>query len=271
MTKRAYMMRHKKRMSRFERQFTPLMFEAIKAQISSFITDLEKGIEYAKSRMNNELVNPQASKVVRDIYLTVGSFFVNDTIKEINGLEKKGFGVDERWINALLNYFRTDLLTKAVFPISETTRKQILEVLTRAQTQGWGVDRIVRELGRDELIIWRARMIVRTESARAMFYGQKIGEQESNWESIKVWIAADDHRTRHSHNDIDNKVTEGKFAVPVYKNVGKVDIQIGVDMMEGPGDPRATAGNLINCRCTIARRLKKDANGKFIRKRSITI
>jgi hypothetical protein len=42
-------------------------------------------------------------------------------------------------------------------------------------------------------------------------------------------------------------------------------------MMDGPGDPRATAGNLINCRCTIARRLKKDANGKFIRKRSITI
>lgn len=252
-------------MSRFERLFTPRMFKAIKAQVSSFITDLKSGgVEYAKSKMNNELINTRVSQVIQDIYLTVGSFFANATLREINSLEKKGFGIDEKWVAALINYFRTDLLTEAVFPVSETTRIQIMAVLSKAQTEGWGVERIVRELSNDELTIYRARMIVRTESTRAMFYGQKLGEQESNWESIKIWIAADDHRTRHSHNKVDDDKTDSRFAVPVYKG----GVQIGVDMMEGPGDPKASAGNLINCRCTIARRLKKDENGKFIRKRN---
>ncbi len=251
--------------------FTPKVALAIKTQISSFIKDLkEGGVEHAKRRINDQLVNARASEVIREIYLVVGSYFARQTLKEINGLvsEQKGFSINPDWVAELINYFRTDLLTKAVFPVSETTRRQILDVLTKAQTEGWGVDRIVQELNSDELLIWRARMIVRTETTRAMFYGQKIGEKESKWESTKMWIAADDHRTRHSHNKVDNDVIDagGKFQVPVYKRLGKVDIQIGFDQMEGPGDPRATAGNVINCRCTVARRLKKDENGRLIRK-----
>jgi hypothetical protein len=258
-------------MNRLERMFTPRVALAIKTQISSFIKDIrEGGVDYAKRRINDQLINTRASEVIREIYLVVGSYFARQTIKEINGLvrEEKGFGINPEWIAELTNYFRSDLLTKAVFPVSETTRRQIMDILTKAQTEGWGVERIIKELNSDELLIWRARMIVRTEVTRSMFYGQKIGEKESKWESTKRWIAADDHRTRHSHNNVDDAVVdaEGKFAVPIYKRLGKVDLQIGFDMMEGPGDPRATAGNVINCRCTISRRLKKDENGRLIRK-----
>jgi uncharacterized protein with gpF-like domain len=120
-----------------------------------------------------------------------------------------------------------------------------------------------------ELTIWRARMIVRTESNKAMFYGQELGERDIKWESTKLWIAAKDHRTRHSHRKVDGDRidSEGRFQVPVYKSIGGVQVQIGYDLMRGPGDPDATAGNVINCRCTMVRRLKRDESGRLVRKR----
>jgi hypothetical protein len=272
MTKAEYSERHKRRMNKFERMFTPVVFKAINSQVSSFIREIRsRGIDEAKRSMDTVLLNGNVAEAIKQLYKVVGIYFAKQTALELKRQEYKQFGVNEEWAKLIESYFRLHLLTKAVIPITETTKKQILEVLSQAQMEGWGVERIIRELSSPELTVWRARMIVRTESNKAMFYGQQLGEKESQWESTKLWIAAKDHRTRHSHKKVDGERIDanGKFSVPVYKNIGGVEVQMGFDMMEGPGDPEATAGNVINCRCVIARRLKKDENGKFIRKRNL--
>jgi hypothetical protein len=272
MTRAEYSQRHTRRMNRFERQFTPIIFRAINAQISSFIREIRsEGLDRARQNMNDIILNGKVAEAIKELYRVVGIYFANDTLRDLRRQEVKGFGFDAEWARLIEGYFRIHLLTKAVLPITETTKKQILEVLSMAQTEGWGVDRIISELSSPELTIWRARMIVRTESNKAYFYGSQLGEEKSEWESTKLWIAAKDHRTRHSHRKVDGERIDsnGRFSVPVYKNIGGVQVQIGFDMMKGPGDPEASAGNVINCRCVVARRLKKDERGKFIKKRNL--
>src|SRR5690606_39097076 len=110
---------------------------------------------------------------------------------------------------------------------------------------GWGIDRMAFELERPELALYRARRIIRTELLKAQFEGKRLGADESEWEVNKTWIAADDERTRNSHRIVDDMTvnTEERFPVPRKRG--------GYDMMIAPGDPEASAENVIQCRCTV--------------------
>jgi hypothetical protein len=92
-----------------------------------------------------------------------------------------------------------------------------------------------------------------------------MGADKIEYATTTEWIAANDHRTRHSHRRVDGDVIDPyqKFKVPVFRG----DLQIGEELMEGPGDPKASAGNVINCRCTSAARIKYDERGEPIMRR----
>lgn len=257
--------KHTRIMNRFEREFITPVHSALRSQIKAFI---DSGMDLRK--LDEVIINDRVAEVIRDLYTEVGIFYANQTLRELTGQQKKGFGFNLKWTEEILRYFALYLLNKAVLPITETTKEQIRQIMEEGQREGWGVDRIVRELNSSELTLWRARTIVRTETAKAAFYGDKLGESESEFESTKMWISAKDHRTRHSHRQMNGKVLDwsDKFAVPVFKDVGAVDVQIGIDLMEGPGDPNAHKANVINCRCSLSRRLKK-VNGRLVPKRSV--
>lgn len=262
----------KSRMVYFETRFTPVMYKAIRSQIKAFIEVMkESGVSAAQRELDKIVINGEVYKAVERLYKVVGVDAANSKYKEImDQAPQKGFGFNQEWAESIINYFRLYLLQKAVVPISETTREQIRQVLIDGEQNGWGTDEIARRLLESELTLWRARMIVRTESAKAAFYGRKLGRDKTPYKTVREWIAADDHRTRHSHRVVDGLKVEdnGKFSVPVYKRVGKVDIQIGVDLMEGPGDPRASKGNIINCRCTEGDRIVFDNEDNAIMKRN---
>ena len=231
-----------------------------------------EGLEAAKRKLDRIIINQEIGVVIKGIYRAVGLYAARKTMREINN-EQKTFGINEELLRLIDAYFSNYLLNKAVVPISETTKAQILEVLIKGTKEGWGVDKIAFELESSKLPLFRARMIVRTEVLKANFYGQKLGRDNSKFESEKIWLAADDFRTRHSHNQVDDMRRDDKerFPVPVYKKIGKVDLQIGIDYMEGPGDLQASAGNVINCRCTLAHKAKRDENGRLIPKRNISV
>ena len=179
-----------------------------------------------------------------------------------------GFGKDQKRIDNICNYLSAHVLERAAIQISKETKDKILQVLVKGEQDGWGVDRMTFELGSDELSLWQLRAIIRTESLIAMQYGRNINFDNSRWQSVNVWIAAHDYRTRHSHRDMDGKTVDvrKKFEVPIYKTINEVDIQVGVDMMFGPGDPTASAGNFVNCRCTMVTVAKRDASGRLVLK-----
>lgn len=261
------------RMNFFERKFSPVIAKAIQSQIKAFVKDMKaNGLDHAKRNLDRIVINAEVHKAVLSIYKTVGVFFANDKYRQITEqvktrkksawleLETKAFGFNQEWVDALVNYFKEFLLNKAVIPISETTREQIRQILIIGEQQGWGIDEIAQKLVQSELTLMRARLIVRTETAKAAFKGRELAKEKQPYKLNSEWIAANDHRTRHSHRLVDGVVIPdgGTFSVPRYKKIGKVDVQVGVDLMKGPGDPQAHKENVINCRCTTNERVVFD-------------
>lgn len=261
-------------MKLFERQFLPHVFEALQEQVKPIVHKLRtQGVSSATSAIDHIVLNQKIGGIVLDLYSVIGLYFANKTIHDLKQSEKKGFGFDEEFIRRIIQFFKNFLLNKVVIPITETTKDLIMQFLHRGISGGWGADKIANELESGELSLWRARMIVRTEANKAMNYGQLVGESKSPWLSTKRWIAANDHRTRHSHRIVDDNVIDfdDKFVVPIYLSKKGISIQAGVDFMTGPGDQNASAGNVINCRCSLAFAAKRDSRGRLIRKSEETM
>ncbi len=159
-------------MKLFERQHLKAVFNALHTQIGPVIATLRsKGVEAAINSLDTVDINSHLTGPIKDIYATVGLYFANKTIHDLNQSVKEvkaGFGFNPELLREILAFFARYLLNKAVLPISETTKNQILEVLNTGMQNGWGVDRIANILESPELLLWRARLIVRTESNKAM-------------------------------------------------------------------------------------------------------
>lgn len=259
-----------------ERKFITPVFKAIYAQVKQVAAALRSGgMTDATTVIDKMIVNEGIAEPVKAMYRLFGAWSAYKTRVQINKSVrsrtevKAAFGVNEELLAEIIRYLEERIFEKVVFPITQTNRRLILEFITKGFGQGWGADKIAFELERPDFSLARARLIVRTESQIAMSYGRDVAKKHSRWETESVWIAANDHRTRHSHRVVDgDRVDEGKrFAVPRMK--GKV--QIGVDMMLGPGDPSASAGNVCNCRCTMVTVAKRDESGKLISKRNISV
>lgn len=244
---------------------------AIHSQILEVTAVLkDKGIHAAINTNEHYLINHHLKPPIEALYKVFGLYMIRRTIREINAsarVEQKagpGFGIDFELLKQIVSYLQQYIFQRVILPITKTTRDLILKKIIEGEQNGWGINKIVSELEHPEMTVARARMIVRTESLKAMQYGQRVAARNSRWQYVSEWIAAHDNRTRHSHRIVDGmKVDEGKrFPVPIFRK----GVQIGVDLMLGPGDPQASAGNVINCRCTLVTVAKRDENGRLILK-----
>lgn len=122
----------------------------------------------------------------------------------------------------------------------------IAEVLGQGAAQGWGEERLRKELeARLGAVVaqHRARRIARTELGAAQNQAMLALAQDraaAGEKLTKVWVAIDDGRTRPSHADADDQVRpiEQPFAV-------------GVSSLMHPGDPSGPLNEIINCRCAM--------------------
>lgn len=252
-----------------EKPFYPKIAKAIHAQILQATTILrDKGYHAAKIANEKILLNERLIKPLKEIYAVFGMYMARRTTREINASakieQKAGFGNDEELLAEIIAYLNQFILNRAVIPITQTTRDIILEKLIEGEEQGLGAEEIARELESAELTIERARLIVRTEALKAMQYGQRVSSSKSRWMTESEWIAAHDARTRDSHRLVDGETVPegGRFKVAIFQK----GIQIGFDLMAGPGDPHASAANVCNCRCTLVTVAARDKNGRLIQK-----
>ena len=234
----------------------------------------QRGVGYAMNQLNLQLFNLEMERAVKRIYLQAGLFMANRTLSTLKNIrsgnrqENKGadkscsplsykyatFGFNEEWVQMILSYFQRHLLEKAVIGVSNTTRDRIFNILSKATTEGWSNEQIIKELSDLTEIRNRARMIVRTETVRAANYGTIIGADKYDYEVQKEWIAVNDNRTRHSHRNVDGQKKE-------------VDEKFGNGLLF-PGDPDGPAAETISCRCSLAMVAKRDSRGRLIPKRN---
>jgi hypothetical protein len=265
---------------KIEEKYVEAMEQAIRAQYGPVIDALkDRGIVAARQVAGHLVYNIRVTRELEKLFKftirELGLRQIKLILRQITRSEGRAFGIykdtaafglDAGWNQAIIDFLNQYLLKRAVVPVTNTTKEYILEVLNRGQQEGWGLERIINELQQqsDELSPFRARRIVRTEIGIAGNFANKLAADSIPFEVVKVWISSHDHRVRDSHRKMDLvEVDENlSFHVPVIKKRQ----QVGIDLMSGPGDPEGSAGNVINCRCTLAFNPKRDEKGKLIKK-----
>ena len=137
--------------------------------------------------------------------------------------------------------------------LNQTTKKKLLKKLR--ETLAEGVEMSMPELKKqlqksanevmEELSNTRAYLIARTETCASVNIGQVATYKATGIEK-KEWISTLDNRTRDSHLRMDGMITDIDATFEVENENG------GVDNMLYPSDPNGSAGNVCNCRCSVA-------------------
>jgi hypothetical protein len=144
--------------------------------------------------------------------------------------------------------------------VQETTKKRIANAIDRTLEEGGSVreiaDRILVDTQLAEINYRRSLVIAHTETIRSSNFGSLMGAKDASQlvglRLDKVWISTRDAATRtiaggaqFDHLLMDGKAVmlDGIFLVPMASGSS--------EPLEYPGAPGGSAGNVINCRCTV--------------------
>ena len=243
-------------------------FKSLGNSIPFYFMTIENYNEILNTNFKQELF----FNIYYDVYKEVGIAHGERIRRQIN-TQVKDFT-----LSAFISEFERTLLTwlfnNAVERVT-TVRKTYLEFLrmliAEQVEQGKTISQIATEIqtkvNQRDFYRYQALRIARTETTAAANHATMVASDNSRFELNKVWISAVDSRTRRppkaefNHVAINGTIVEKEkpFQVP---KVG------GFENLMFPGDPKGSAGNVINCRCTIALVPRKDENGNLIRKRN---
>lgn len=128
--------------------------------------------------------------------------------------------------------------------ITETTLKKVANLVVKAQTEGLTVEEATQAIHEKltSLTVTRSRTIARTEMAKVENYGQLEGYKQEEFVEFKGWLCAFVPDSRNSHQAADAEYSDNPISL---------DDPFIVDgeTMQYPGDPNASAGNIVNCLC----------------------
>jgi hypothetical protein len=138
---------------------------------------------------------------------------------------------------------------KQATTIAETTMSDVRRSIQRGLSEGLGIAVVARDIRKvANLSPYRAATVARTEIHNAALYAsEEISKQaqvDFGLRLMKFWIPTQDGRTRDAH-----------AAMAKHPGV-EMDqkFRVGGEMLSRPGDPAGSAGNIINCRCSLVYR-----------------
>lgn len=258
-----YAKQYAKRLDKIEAKYLPKFTRAIRRQISSFISEYEKsGLQAAKMRLDGLVQGSELNTLLKQLYKDAAiqeASYQYGELKEFKA-KYKTYGFNEAWTQLIEQLFSSTDVLQVVNDITETTKQQILNAIARGIRDGATVDEIAAEIEGNNVSLNRARLIVRTEAVGASNIGSMMGAMSTGIVYEKKWVTAIDHRTRGMQRT-------DKFS-HVVLNGQKVDMGNPFNNGENifyPGDKKASAGNICNCRCSLAYIPKRDRNGKIMR------
>ena len=178
--------------------------------------------------------------------LTVGAEHGNEL------LNKKGVKEISDEVRRLFNLWVDNYGLELCRDMNNTTKKKLRKALSESIERGEDLRKQVKALlavaddsfAEDKKA--RATLIARTESCSTMNAGA-MELYKAEGVNYKEWISVQDDRTRDSHLLMDGTVVPvtDKFEVPATS-------QTEGAWMDYAGDPSAPAGQVCNCRCTVA-------------------
>lgn len=161
---------------------------------------------------------------------------------------KDEFGsfVDSYFVQIKLNNILAGVNSTSINMVQDTVASGI-----KGGASIFDITKDIKTLYGNDMTTWRAERIARTETLRGMSYAQQESQLKVSPLSKKVWIDAGDSRVRptsakgkFNHRNAD--LANGKIAL-------KEAFRVSGQSLMFPRDTSidATAGNVINCRCTV--------------------
>ena len=253
-----------------ERKYKAKIRKVLLSAVKQVQADIELGgIEYAKNALRMEILNTELTNIYIQLYKETSIRFANIIYRELRIEVRKGasFGFNEEWAREAARFLGIEGIP-LISTVTGNLRDAILKIIEEALTDGFLeqlslpelIKKIISDLG--EWAIGRsqywAERIARTETVRGANYGAMQGARKHGFKTNKIWIAADDKRTRDSHRGedyggLDNQVKPLDEPFFNYEPIMQ------------PGDPKASAKNTINCRCAVAFEPVR-INGKLVSK-----
>lgn len=273
MTRRQQINQFERINRKFELRFYPKVLAALNAKRNQVVRILkDKGYSAAQYYLTTNVGNARMTAVIRELYTLVGRRWAqieySRLLPEVRN-QTKGFGFNYQWTKFILEYLEKYLFEKVTFEINRTTQAAMLKVIDRGIAAGWSIDQTVDRLEDWPFLKYQAARIVRTETNRAANVGSTAQAETSEYEQMKEWQSAEDHRVRGNNpkDHADHVALDG-----VKINAGDVfhDPRNG-DQLQFPGDPKASAASTINCRCHASYTFARDRDGNLIKKRKTTV
>ena len=215
---------------------------------------------YLQTHVSKEKIFDSYTKVYSEVGIKHGKRVGVQINKQIN---QKNFSVD-----GFLNEFQRTLINFLVTNEGSritTVRQSYIQFLTQIMTKGIAEGKTISMIATDMTKLiksrnfyrWQSLRIARTETTAASNYAATVSSSVSGVLMDKVWISALDERTRQgtfNHLEMNQK----RVALDKPFNVSGQNLMF-------PGDPKGSAGNVINCRCSVAQVVRRDADGNIMR------
>lgn len=230
---------------RLLRKHDPLVKTALDGMI-------EAGTEqYEQSGSIQQLPTEGMTVALTELHIDAGVRWARYTDKDIKRkIGQKNAAIDN--YNAYMReYLNRYLLDRSVKPIEETQRRIMAAIIAQGVEEGIGTNKIAARLRELTANTARAKLIVRTETGRAMNSGAMFAAANSNVVVNKVWDSAQNKRTRRIPRDQTDHLRMDGVAVP-YDAPFFVPGMRGFEAMMYPCDPQGSAMNVCNCRCAVS-------------------
>lgn len=195
---------------------------------------------------NSEQHRDAILKTLAQSYRRIIPAFGRMAMAQVKSLEVKADYEEDLYHELTLRWLNEQGLKRSK-QIADTTEADVLAALAEGLEEGLGTAAIARRIRKvTTLSPFRADLIARTETHAAATYASvetvRNAEQTLGVRMLKEWLPTLDSRTRESH-----AAMAATSPIPMDDK-----FDVGGEMMDRPGDPTASAENVINCRCTLA-------------------
>jgi len=257
----------RKRWIRYHKQYERLAYTAFIKSIR------ETANKIPFNFLTEENYKGTIDKTINIEEITMAYFNVYNEVGVIHG-ERVGKSINrqikEFTLKGFLSVFERNLLdwlfknsSFRITSVKNTLTSYLQEIISFGIAEGKTMSELSTDLHRlinqKNFYRWQALRIARTETTAAANYASVVASDVSGVESEKVWVSAHDARTRIPPESKFNHYVMDKVRVDFDKK-----FNVSGELLEFPGDPKASAGNVINCRCTVAVVPKRDSDGNIV-------
>ncbi len=250
--------------------YKKLYANALKTYSPKFQKELQRQVDtYCDTQDLNAISDKGIKKTIQKLHMAMGVKMaqiverdIKKTIKGYQGPQEFKSKQTDLFTYVMLAYLEQKGLDQISAEITQTTKNQIQQYLLKSVEEGLTLPETIKLLRTAGITNYRAEMIARTETGRAANIGSMVGATATGLVTVKEWIAARDARTRRVPRDMFDHLHLDGTKIPFDEKFNVKTKNGGFEQMLHPCDSSGSAGDVINCRCTLGYEAVRGEDGK---------